>query len=307
MATYTTPSGNVSALYDHIAHQTHVLIGGTSGSGKSVAVRGILNALLFRPFCDAPGSAEFILIDPKGTELVEFKKSPHCIRYASAASAGDMLSALLLAEKLTTDRFYAMQCDPSKMDERHYYVGSDVWVVIDELADLMTTQGAEVKPLLQRIGQIGRAARVHLLACTQCPIVKVIPTEIKVNFDAILALRTRSAQDSRNIIGEKGAETFPRYGKAMYQNPDDPQNVTVNVPYVDEAETRRLVDHWRGQFSARELRESDRLIETPSQCTESSNSTLNASGHSLCHRIGNRLKTLVSALVIGYTVFSLLM
>lgn len=308
MATYTTPSGNVSALYDHITKQAHVLIGGTTGSGKSVLVRGILNTLLYRPFCDCPGSAEFILIDPKGTELCLYKGAPHCIRYASAASAGDMLSALRLASGIVDERFAKMQRDPSLMDENHYYNGSDIWIVIDELADLMlSADTAEVKRLIQHIGQIGRASRCNLLAATQCPLTSVIPTPIKCNFNAILALRTRSAQDSRNIIGCKGAEAFPKFGKALYQNPDDTEILTVNVPYTDEAETRRLVDHWRAQFSARELRESDRLIEVPSQRTESSNSALNASGHSLCHRIGNRLKTLVSALVIGYTVFSLLM
>jgi len=304
---YTTPSGSISALYDHISNQTHVLIGGTTGSGKSVMVRGILNRLLYRPFCDYPGSAEFILIDPKGTELTEFKKSPHCIRYASAASAGDMLSALKLAEKITTDRFYDMQHNPEKMDRNHYYIGSDVWVVIDELADLMVTQGAEVKPLLQRIGQIGRAARVHLLNCTQTPIVKVIPTEIKVNYTAVIALRTRSAQDSRNIIGAKGAETFPQYGKAMYQNPDETENVTVDVPYVDEDETRRLVGWWRSQISENELKESDKLIEIPSERTESPNSALNDFGHKTYVDIKKCLKSLASALAIGYTIFSILL
>ena len=261
MKDFYTPQGKISVLYKHMTKQTHVLIAGTTGSGKSVVTRGVLNSLLYRPFCDVPGSAEMILIDPKGTELVTFSKAPHCIRYATAAQSGDMIGALRLASALVDRRFSAMQNDLSLMDEKHYYKGSDIWVVIDELADLMlSADSAEVKRLIQHIGQIGRAARVHLLCCTQCPLVKVIPTEIKVNFDAILALRTRSAQDSRNIIGCKGAELFPKVGKGMYQNPDTTNIVTVDLLYVDDTETERLVNHWLKQIPSAFCEKHDSLV-----------------------------------------------
>lgn len=242
---YTTPEGTTSAFFEDVTHQTHVLCAGATGSGKTVTEKGVINALIYRPFCDVPGSVELILIDPKGTELTQYRRLPHCLRYASAAESGDMINALRLASALVDKRFKAMQDRPELMDDRHYYKGSDIWLIIDELADLMlSAYSAEVKTILQHIGQIGRAARVHMFCCTQCPLTKVIPTEIKVNFDAIIALRTRSAQDSRNIIGCKGAETFPKVGRCLYQTPEERNTVTVNIPYVDDSEVERLVQHW---------------------------------------------------------------
>lgn len=303
MNTYTTPAGDVSALYEHITQQAHVLIAGTTGSGKSVTVRGILNALLYRPFCDCINGAQLMLIDPKGTELVDFATAPHALCYASAASASDMLGVLRSASSVVDRRFQAMQTDPARMDAKHYYIGSDIWVVIDELADLMLTPSApEVKKLIQHIGQIGRAARVHLLCCTQCPLVKVIPTEIKVNFDAVLALRTRSAQDSRNIIGIKGAETFPKYGRGLYQNPDDREVVPVNLKYVDPAETKRLVDFWRSQIPASALYEADRVRRN---APERETSPFCVFKHKLLAPIGKALKLACGLAVGGYVAIQL--
>lgn len=303
MNTYTTPSGEISALYEHITQQAHILIAGTTGSGKSVTVRGILNALLYRPFCDCTNGAQLMLIDPKGTELVDFATAPHALCYASAASASDMLGVLRSASSVVDRRFQAMQTDPARMDAKHYYIGSDIWVVIDELADLMLTPSApEVKKLIQHIGQIGRAARVHLLCCTQCPLVKVIPTEIKVNFDAVLALRTRSAQDSRNIIGIKGAETFPKYGRGLYQNPDDREVVPVNLKYVDPAETKRLVDFWRSQIPTSALYEADRVRRN---APERETSPFCVLKHKLLAPIGKAFKLACGLAVGGYAAIQL--
>ena len=123
------------------------------------------------------------------------------------------------------------------------YQGAQLYVIIDELADLMTTNKKQVMPLIQRIAQVGRAAGVHLICATQCPLAKVIPTEIKVNFDARVGLRTRSAQDSRNILGFNGCEDLPRYGQAYYINPDSGVKKIV-VPMYDKCETWRLINHW---------------------------------------------------------------
>ena len=122
------------------------------------------------------------------------------------------------------------------------YGGGAVYVIIDELADLMTTNRRQVQPLLQRLCQIGRAANVHVIAATQCPLSSVIPTPIKVNFDARVALRTRSAQDSRNILGVKGCELLPRYGQGYYMTPD---GLTLyNIPMQDPADIAQIVRYW---------------------------------------------------------------
>lgn len=116
-------------------------------------------------------------------------------------------------------------------------------MVIDELADLMTTNKKQVQPLIQRLAQIGRAANVHIIAATQCPLSTVIPTPIKVNFDSRVGLRTRSKQDSRNILGLPGCETLPRYGQGYYMTPAGLQ--LYNIPMYSPAEVQRLVDYWK--------------------------------------------------------------
>ena len=126
--------------------------------------------------------------------------------------------------------------------QQRKYTGSDIYVIIDELADLMTTNKREVAPLLQRIAQIGRAARVHIVAATQCPLAIVIPTQIKVNFDARVGLRTRSAQDSKNILGVNGCEQLPRYGQGFYMRPEGTQ--LYNIPMHTDAQINSIVNHW---------------------------------------------------------------
>lgn len=207
--TYTTPAGSIYSLYNDMAAQPHLLVAGATGSGKSVVVNGIIYNLLHR----GPNDAQLILIDPKRVELAQWRNVPHCIEYASEPAA--MLSALQTALDLTERRFKAMQREGVRS-----YNGGHIYVIIDELADLMTTQKKAVLPILQRLCQIGRAARVHVIACTQCPLREIIPTAVKVNFDSRVALRTRSAQDSRNILGFTGCELLPRYGQGYFMTPE---------------------------------------------------------------------------------------
>ena len=230
-----TPCGTIHTLFKDMAEQNHLLIAGKTGSGKSVIVNGILTTLLYR----FPNKAQFILIDPKRVELSPYKNVPHTIRYASEPK--DMLRALQYAMEICDNRYREME----RKRERKYS-GGDVYVVIDEWADLMTTQRHEVAPLVQRLAQIGRASRVHVILCTQTPIAKIIPTEIKCNFDSRVGLRTRSAQDSRNIIGRAGLELLPAYGEGYYMTPQE--ETLYRIPYVDEAEQDRLIKWWENQM-----------------------------------------------------------
>ena len=115
-------------------------------------------------------------------------------------------------------------------------------MIIDELADLMTTNKRQVMPILQRLCQIGRAASVHVIAATQCPLSAVIPTPIKVNFDARVALRTRSAQDSRNILGVTGCERLPRYGQGYYMTPEGLR--LWQIPMYSDSNIDSVVRWW---------------------------------------------------------------
>lgn len=228
---YTTPAGQRFTLYADMLKQPHLLVAGATGSGKSVVVNGIIYTALY----ETPDAIQLILIDPKRVELVEYKNLPHTITYAS--EPGEMVKALYQAMQITESRYKAMQ----KAHTRKY-MGGAVYVIIDELADLMTTNRKEVQPLLQRLCQIGRAAGVHVIACTQCPLSAVIPTPIKVNFDSRVALRTRSKQDSRNILGVTGCELLPRYGQGYYMTPD---GLTLyNIPMYNDDAIKERVKHW---------------------------------------------------------------
>ena len=237
--TYTTPGGSYSRLYADMANQTHLLIAGASGAGKSVVINGILHALLH----ETPAADRFILIDLKRVELDEYRDLPHVITYADDAPGA--IQALQTALDTIEARYTYM-----KPRRPRTYDGSHIYVIIDELADLMTTAGKQAEPLLQRISQIGRGARVHLIMATQSPITKVITTPIKVNMTASLGLMTRSAQDSRNIIYKAGCEKLPYppdAGEAYGYYMRGPKCDLYQIPMVPDAERRRVIDHWTRQ------------------------------------------------------------
>jgi len=225
---YTTPKGRIYTLYKDMLAQPHLLIAGATGSGKSVVINGIIHTALF----NSPAKVGFIFIDPKRVELKDYKYIPHTLIYASEPN--DMIQGLEYGIQIIERRYKSMVTKK--------YEGSDIYIVIDELADLMTTNKRQVMPLIQRICQIGRASRVHVIAATQCPLSAVIPTPIKVNFDSRVALRTRSKQDSRNITGFTGCEKLPRYGKGYYMTPE--QYTLYNIPMIDQTEQRRIIEYW---------------------------------------------------------------
>ena len=228
---YKTPGGEVYTLYKDMLSQPHLLIAGATGSGKSVVINGLITTALY----DSPGKVQFVLIDPKRVELAEYRTLPHTVIYSS--EPGDMVQALRDGMQITEARYKAMQRDGVRK-----YQGAALYIIIDELADLMTTNKKAVAPLIQRLAQIGRAANVHIIAATQCPLASVIPTPIKVNFDSRVALRTRSRQDSRNILEMPGCERLPRYGQGYYMTPD---GLTLyNIPMIADAERQRIISHW---------------------------------------------------------------
>ena len=247
LASFTVPGGRIYRLYTHLADRPHLLIAGATGSGKSVTVNGIIYALLATR---SPYECNFVLLDPKKVELVQYSRLPHVLRYASEPS--DMIDALQYAVKETERRFSEMQ----RAGVREYS-GPDLYVIVDELADLMVSQKDAALPPLQRLAQIGRAAHVHVIACTQNVMAVTIPTVLKCNFPAVLGLRTATAAQSRYLIAAKGCETLPdpkRAGKGcgylrdgadldryeLYMYPDD--DITAMIDYwTRSAGCRRAV------------------------------------------------------------------
>lgn len=230
---HVIPGGRYSTLYDEMANQTHLLIAGRTGSGKSTVVNGIIHSQLVQKSCK---QEQFILIDPKRVELCQWKNVPHCLFY-SADEMASRVQALKLAIDIMMERFRIMEANGQRK-----YTGGNLHVIIDELADLLTTQKEEVLPLLQRIGQMGRAANVLLITCTQSPTAQILSTQLRCNYTSILGLRTRSAQDSRNIIGMKGCEKLPEFGYGYYITPR--KEGIVSLPLIQESELKRVADHW---------------------------------------------------------------
>ena len=228
---WRTPDCNYWKLYDEMAQQPHLLIAGATGSGKSVVANGIIAALLRK----APTQTQFIMIDPKRVELLKYKLLPHVVEYATEPA--DMIHALQHALEIIDRRYQEMA--RKGLDK---YDGGDLYVIIDELADLLTTNKRQAKPLIQRICQIGRASKVHLIGCTQCPLSSILDTPIKCNLDSRVGLRTRCEQDSRNILGVTGCETLPRYGQGYFMTPEGIK--LYSMPFVTRDEINALVDHW---------------------------------------------------------------
>lgn len=238
---WVTPSGRVCCLYEEMAAQPHLLIAGATGSGKSVLVNGIISTLLYR----SPESARFILIDPKRVELLRYRNLPHTLAHASEPDT--MRAALAEAMRITDERYRDMAARGLLE-----YDGGHIYVIIDELADLMTTDKRRVLPLLQRLCQVGRAAHVHVIGATQCPLASVIPTAIKVNFSGIVGLRTATRQHSRNIIDRPGCELLPdprAAGIAQGYYVRGALCELYNLPMVPAKETAALIDWWTSKKS----------------------------------------------------------
>ena len=233
---YTTPAGRVYNLYENMLLQPHLLIAGATGSGKSVVINGLISTALY----NLPTQSRFILIDPKRVELAEYRHLPHVVSYASEPA--NMIGALRLAMDICETRYKDMQRRAARM-----YDGSDLYVFIDELADLLTVAATKraATEYIQRLCQIGRAARVHIVGATQRPTADIIGAKITCNMDARVALHTRSAQESRNITGFTGCENLPRYGYGYYMRPGKCE--LYKIPMIDDTERAALIHYWKTQ------------------------------------------------------------
>lgn len=245
--TWQTPEITYSRLYADMLNQIHILIAGSTGSGKSTVINGMIHAALR----NSPVKVGFILIDPKGCELGEYAALPHVIDYANRPQ--DIPRALRGA----VDLMHARLADMKRRKLREYD-GSDIYVIIDELMPIMTRpdiKKACFSPLLDLLA-LARAAHIHVVACTQSPIAAVIPTPLKCNFDARLALRTVSAQDSRNIIGTRGCECLPNpviehRAEGYYQR--GPEITRYLLPRTEDTERRRIIEFWEHSRPRRHL------------------------------------------------------
>lgn len=233
--------------YSDMLKQTHLLIAGPTDSGKSVVINGIISALLSQnnPF-------NLILIDPKRVELVEYRNLPNTVKYASEPD--DMVSALQWAMSYCDVVYKGMQTTGTKS-----YSGRHTYVIIDNYADLLFYNRSKILSLTQHLCQSSRAANIHVIVSAQSPLAKVIPSEIRVNFTSIVALKTRTAQESRSIIGHGGCEKLEWHKQVIYITPEC--ETIIDIPIVEDDERQRLINHWMSKKEAKQQEENRKTSE----------------------------------------------
>jgi DNA segregation ATPase FtsK/SpoIIIE, S-DNA-T family len=262
-----------------LATMPHLLVAGTTGSGKSVGLNCILLSLLYRL---TPAQCRLILVDPKVLELKSYDDIPHLLSPVVTEPAKAVralkwaveemerryrqmseISVRNLAgfnEKIRTaaakgkplGRRIQIGFDPETGEELYedrqldYQALPQIVLIVDELADLMVTVGKEIEVLIQRLSQKSRAAGIHLIMATQRPSVDVITGVIKANLPTRISFAVTSRIDSRTILGEQGAEQLLGKGDMLYKPNTDPIR-RVHGPFVSDEEVEHIADHWRGQ------------------------------------------------------------
>ncbi len=232
-----------------LAEMPHLLIGGTTGSGKSVCIKSITACLICN---NTPDELRLVMIDPKMVELVRFNGLPHI--YGEVEVDLDRVVKVLRWVALEMDERYRRFADASarhlddynrKMAEEGKPVLPRIVALIDELADLMMLAPEAVEQLLCRIAQMGRATGIHLIVATQRPSTDVITGLIKANFPARISFATASQVDSRVILDTQGAETLLGDGDMLYLAADASHPVRVQGCYVGSEELDRIIGFWR--------------------------------------------------------------
>ncbi|QZD86803.1 FtsK/SpoIIIE family DNA translocase [Qipengyuania psychrotolerans] len=262
-----------------LAAMPHLLVAGTTGSGKSVGLNAILLSLLYR---FTPDECRLILIDPKVLELKTYDDIPHLLSPVVTEPAKSVRALKWAVEEM--ERRYRMMSSVNSRNiagfnekvksaaakgkplGRRVQTGFDaetgeelyeeeqldyqplplIVLIVDELADLMVTVGKEIEVLIQRLSQKSRAAGIHLIMATQRPSVDVITGVIKANLPTRISFKVTSRIDSRTILGEQGAEQLLGKGDMLYK-PNTGAMVRVHGPFVADEEVERVADHWRTQ------------------------------------------------------------
>ena len=234
--TYTTwriPGGECSVISDKALEAEHSLIAGATGCGKSTFLHSIMQAFLMQY---SPADGKLVLLDPKVVELKRYRDLPHTIRYA--VDDEDIVSALEDAIVMMNDRY-------EEMGERDIedWDGAKVFIIIEELADLLSSPyKVRVKVAVQRLTQKGRAAGIHVIACTQAPSCKILSAEIKLNFTARFGLVCDRDVESRQIVGVAGCESLPDHGACIYKYKRELR--AVKLPFVRGRDNQPLIDYW---------------------------------------------------------------
>ena len=233
-------------IISDLSSMPHLLIAGTTGSGKSVCINTIILSLLYK---HSPDKCKFILIDPKMLELSTYEGIPHllCPVITEAKRATSVLGWVV---KEMESRYRLMTRVGVKnidsYNSKHKLAMPYIVVIVDEMSDLMLVAGKEIEGYIQKLSQMARAAGIHIIMATQRPSVDVITGTIKANFPTRISFQVTSKIDSRTILGEQGAEQLLGKGDMLFMTSAN-RIVRVHAPFVSESEIDKINNFLRSQ------------------------------------------------------------
>ena len=233
-------------IISDLTSMPHLLIAGTTGSGKSVCINTIILSLLYK---HPPDKCKFILIDPKMLELSTYEGIPHllCPVITEAKKAASVLGWVV---KEMENRYRLMtKVGVRNIDgynSKHKLPMPYIVVMVDEMSDLMLVASKEIEGYIQKLSQMARAAGIHIIMATQRPSVDVITGTIKANFPTRISFQVTSKIDSRTILGEQGAEQLLGKGDMLFMSSAN-KIIRIHAPYVSEIEIEKINNYLRSQ------------------------------------------------------------
>jgi len=279
-------NGRIAAA--DLAGMPHLLIAGSTGTGKSVAINAMIMSILYK---STPAEVRLVLVDPKRLELGNYEGVPHLytpIITEPKLAANALRNAvremerrlkLLAAKGVRNIDSYNRLFDetPSLFGEQSSDDGPipKIVIIIDELADLMMLDGNNVEESITRLAQMARAVGIHLVLATQRPSVDVITGLIKANFPARVSFRVATKVDSRTILDANGAESLLGKGDMLYLPSGSARVHRLHAPYVTEKEIAAVVEFWKAQGQAQY---QEKFLETPKEDREGSSADRDDAG-----------------------------
>jgi DNA segregation ATPase FtsK/SpoIIIE, S-DNA-T family len=258
-----------NAVWADLAKMPHVLVAGTTGSGKSGCVNAILSSILMQA---SPNEVRLVLVDPKQVELNHYEHVPHLLTpvVTSPRLAANVLSNLITEMETRYGIMSQARCrNLEELNRARRKKGEPplphILCVIDELADLMMVAPAEVEDSIIRLAQKSRATGIHLVLATQRPSTDIITGTIKVNIPARIAFAVSSQTDSRVILDQGGAEALLGQGDMLFRGAGTSKMQRVQGAFITEDEIARITDHWADQGEPEFEAE---LLETPAEAEE---------------------------------------
>lgn len=265
--------GEVAAA--DLAKMPHLLIAGSTGSGKSVCINSVIASIIMQ---NSPWEVRMLLIDPKRVELTPYNGIPHLMEpvIVEVEKAVLMLKGMI-QEMLRRYKIFE-EAGVRNIEGYNEKLSLDqkmplLVVAVDELADLMMSASSDIERSITRLAQLGRATGIHLVVATQRPSVDVVTGLIKANFPSRISFAVASQVDSRTILDSVGAEKLLGRGDMLFQPPDAPKPKRIQGAFISDSEIEKLVEHWKNLrgplppkislefkevFSAGELRSDDR-------------------------------------------------